>query len=255
MFDKIIAQPAPGTDHWIYEGYPGVNYSAKEQCEIYLRDKEAFAFFDDQIDTICDNLNCKTSNRPGYFFAGPALQGTECGYGKWCDVGNCVNKMPLTTTTRKPTTPNWGPWKYGSCKSLCISFSKGVQIKERACSESDDLCFGLSSSVKLCDDRQICKKRELVIDYGTRKCNEFSRNIYEIDPTGQGLQASYDRSRLWMPCAIFCKRKNTTSYYTPRVELHKLRIDPYFPDGTICHQDETENFYCIHHHCLPEVRI
>ena len=29
--------------------------------------------------SICQNLHCRTPNRSGYYFAGPALQGTDCG--------------------------------------------------------------------------------------------------------------------------------------------------------------------------------
>lgn len=31
-----------------------------------------------------------------------------------------------------------------------------------------------------------------------------------------------------------------------------MGVDPYFPDGTWCHADESQNFYCLQHHCLPE---
>lgn len=48
------------------------------------------------------------------------------------------------------------------------------------------------------------------------------------------------------------RRKDSGAYYTPRFDLNDLGIDPYFPDGTWCHADETQNFYCLQHHCLPE---
>jgi len=58
-----------------------------------------------------------------------------------------------------------------------------------------------------------------------------------------------------MGCAIFCRRKGTGSYYTPRLDLNDLGVDPYFPDGTWCHNDGTSNYFCLQHHCLPEVGI
>ena len=63
------------------------------------------------------------------------------------------------------------------------------------------------------------------------------------------------KGRLWMACAVFCRRKDTGSFYTPRVELNDLGADPYFPDGTWCHKDGNKQYYCLHHHCLPEVLI
>ena len=219
-----------------------------------LRDRDATVFVNGRQATVCDNLHCRTPNKPGFFFAGPALQGTECGYQKWCEGGKCVDRKSVTTTI-KPKVPKWGPWKASNCKSECIKYSKGYQTKRRFCSESGDSCEGSSFSVDLCDDTNICLKKKSIMDYGTQKCKEFSYKVNSIDSTGFGLQSSYDSLRLWMPCAIFCKRKNTSSYFTPRIELNELGINPYYPDGTLCHREESENFYCIQHHCLPEVMI
>lgn len=58
--------------------------------------------------------------------------------------------------------------------------------------------------------------------------------------------------RLWMGCAIFCRR-HEGSYYTPRIELTDVGIDPYFPDGTWCHNENGEDYYCNNRHCLAEV--
>lgn len=251
MYDKL-SEPASDLDPWKYNGFPGISYTAKDQCEILLRDREAYVFVNGQPSSVCDNLHCRTPNKPGFFFAGPALMGTECGYDKWCDGGTCQSSKSLTSTS-KPKLPIWGPWKTSNCKTECIKFSKGFQTKRRTCNDSEDLCEGSSFSVVLCDDKNVCSKRKSVMDYGTQKCKEFSRKVDTVDVTSFGLQASYDNLRLWMPCAIFCQRKNTNSYFTPRVELNDLGINPYFPDGTLCHQEGKEKFYCIQHHCLPEV--
>lgn len=62
--------------------------------------------------------------------------------------------------------------------------------------------------------------------------------------------------RIWMACAIFCQKKDSGIFYTPRIELNDLGVSPYFPDGTWCHRDNNgENYYCRRHHCLPEVNI
>lgn len=55
-----------------------------------------------------------------------------------------------------------------------------------------------------------------------------------------------------MACAIFCRRKDIAAYYAPRVELNDLGLDPYFPDGTWCHTEEGQDYFCRQHHCLPE---
>lgn len=53
-------------------------------------------------------------------------------------------------------------------------------------------------------------------------------------------------------CYILSKKDNG-QYYTPRLDLNDLGVDPYFPDGTWCHSDGKQNYYCQNHHCLPEV--
>lgn len=56
-----------------------------------------------------------------------------------------------------------------------------------------------------------------------------------------------------MGCTIFCKKTESKTFYTPRIELNDLGVSPYFPDGTWCHHENNMNYYCIQHHCLPEV--
>lgn len=58
-----------------------------------------------------------------------------------------------------------------------------------------------------------------------------------------------------MGCTIFCRRADSGTFYTPRIELNDLGVSPYFPDGTWCHRENNMNYYCIQHHCLPEVTL
>ncbi|CAH2050238.1 unnamed protein product, partial [Iphiclides podalirius] len=59
-------------------------------------------------------------------------------------------------------------------------------------------------------------------------------------------------ARMWMGCAIFCRRAAGGGFYAPRVELNAAGLDPYFPDGTWCHNDGATDYFCLQHHCLPE---
>lgn len=262
MFDRP-SEASTDLDPWKYSGYPGISYTAKDQCEILLRDHSAYVFVNGPQTSLCDNLHCRTPSRPGFFFAGPALKGTNCGAGRWCEDGFCVIRKSVTTTsappppttTIMPTTqkPFWGPWKASNCKSECLKFGKGYQAKRRFCSQGGNSCDGLSFSVGTCDDKKLCSTRKSISDYGKEKCQEFSRKLDQIDPKSLGLQAPHETGRPWMACAVFCKRKGSPSYFTPRLELNELGLNPYFPDGALCHRESTENFYCIQHHCLPEV--
>lgn len=59
--------------------HPGMTYTAKRQCELLLRDKDAYVVPENDLGVICYSLRCQTPHRSGYYFAGPALEGTECG--------------------------------------------------------------------------------------------------------------------------------------------------------------------------------
>ncbi|KAJ8935149.1 hypothetical protein NQ314_012967, partial [Rhamnusium bicolor] len=201
---------------------PGQVYTAKKQCEILLRDKDAMVLPHQELSTICYNLQCNTPHRSGYYFAGPALEGTQCGKGKYCYGGICVNKQPPKPV--KVVPGGWGPWKEGSCSSGCLEKSMGHVMKRRFCNNptplnTDQGCEGSSVEFGLCNDNK-------------------QYNIFT--------------ARVWMGCAIFCKRADSGSFYTPRIELNDLGVTPYFPDGTWCHREKNLNYYCIQHHCLPE---
>ncbi|RZB39497.1 Sod Cu, Reprolysin, Pep M12B propep and/or HMA domain containing protein [Asbolus verrucosus] len=243
-------------DHSRFLDSPGQKYTAKKQCEILLRDKDAVVSPSQELSTICYNLQCKTPNRSGYYFAGPALEGTQCGTKKYCFGGDCVSRSPPKPT--KVVPGGWGPWKESPCSSGCIEKSRGFQTKKRQCDSpaainTDQGCQGSSVEFGICKDDKICKSKRLsAVDYASQKCQEFAKLLPELDPKGGGLQAPHEEARVWMGCAIFCRRADSGGYYTPRVELNDLGASPYFPDGTWCHREKNLNYYCLHHHCLPE---
>lgn len=150
----------------------------------------------------------------------------------------------------------WSDWRTENCKSGCIQKSQGYIKRRRSCdnpSPKNSDCIGNSFDVQLCKDEKLCKrKRKSVTDFATIKCGLFSKKLPELDGKGSGLQAPHEFGRPWMGCAIFCRRKDIASYYTPRIELNDLGLDPYFPDGTWCHYEEGQHYFCRQHHCLPE---
>ncbi|KAK9702439.1 ADAMTS cysteine-rich domain 2 [Popillia japonica] len=241
-------------NHSKFMEHPGMTYTAKRQCELLLRDKDAYVVPENDLGVICYSLRCQTPHRSGYYFAGPALEGTECGNNLYCYGGDCIKRLPKPITL-KPG--GWGPWRLSDCKSGCIEKSTGYQIQQRDCNNPSPLntdkgCEGLSYQHVLCEDTNICKtNRKSAIQYASEKCKLFASKVPELDPKGAGLQSSHENNRLWMGCAIFCRR-HEGSYYTPRIELTDVGIDPYFPDGTWCHNENGEDYYCNNRHCLAE---
>lgn len=209
---------------------------------------------------ICQNLPCRSPHRTGYYFAGPALEGTSCGADKLCIGGECLDETEIDIQTEDPSVPGgWSEWTNDECSSGCLLKSKGFQKRQRTCTNplpvnSGSDCEGLSFDVSLCDDKRICGNNRYLTtgNYATMKCREFSELIPDVD--GAGIQAKHELERLWVSCSIFCRRKDISVYYSPRLDLNDLgkTHDSYFPDGTHCHNDGTQDYYCLHHHCLPE---
>ncbi|XP_044735482.1 A disintegrin and metalloproteinase with thrombospondin motifs adt-1-like, partial [Chrysoperla carnea] len=250
-------KPNKELDHTKFLDLPGQKYTAKKQCEFLLRDRDANILPSQDLSSICYNLQCKTPHRSGFYFAGPALEGTSCGDRKWCIGGDCVK-------TFKPKPVNiipggWSEWNITKCKSGCIEKSLGYQERRRSCTNpvpvnTEEGCDGFGYDVILCKDDKICKtsKRKSVTKYATEQCRQFAKRLPELDPNSSGLQAPHEEARPWMGCAIFCRRKTSGTFYTPRLELNDIGISPYFPDGTWCHKDGGGDYYCVQHHCLPE---
>ncbi|XP_013134598.1 PREDICTED: A disintegrin and metalloproteinase with thrombospondin motifs 7-like [Papilio polytes] len=122
------------------------------------------------------------------------------------------------------------------------------------CAHTGAVCEGAAYEVTLCDDTKVCGKKRRVSanEYAARRCGEYAARLPALDARGGGLQAPHDQSRMWMGCAIFCRRAAGGGFYAPRVELNAAGLDPYFPDGTWCHNDGGNDYFCQQHHCLPE---
>lgn len=255
LTDKPAPQTSSRLDHTRFFDLPGRLWTAKKQCEVLLRDKDAVVA---TLYEICDALQCSTPHRSGYYFAGPALDGTYCAPGKECRGGECKNALQSLPGSSLVEPGGWSDWKSGPCSSGCLFKSTGAQARRRFCNKPSPKntemgCQGLRYSVDLCRDDKLCKKkRRSVAEFAALRCADFSERLPELDGKGGGLQAPHEPERPWMACAIFCRRKDIASYYTPRVELNDLGLDPYFPDGTWCHAEEGRNYFCRQHHCLPE---
>lgn len=175
-----------------------------------------------------------------------------------CLGGECVEDFkPETEVPHAPDDDGWSEWtEDDGCTSGCLMEAKGVQKRSRVCLEPLN-CEGLSFDVKLCDDQKICERNRYMTpdDYATLKCREFGQMIPEVDDSFPGIQAHHEQNRLWVSCAIFCRRKDSSLYFAPRSELNALggrQYEAYFPDGTLCHRDAQQDYYCLNHHCLPE---
>ncbi|XP_067212076.1 A disintegrin and metalloproteinase with thrombospondin motifs adt-2-like isoform X2 [Linepithema humile] len=242
-----------------YYGLPGREWTAKAQCELFLRDKDANVI---TLHGICQNLQCETPHKNKSYFSGRALNGTHCALGKECRGGECVPIIEPPYIFKYCEDDNWSEWKEDSCKSSCLKESKGVLVKRRSCEHKAHRtanCIGLYHNMVICDDILLCTEERWSIDEITyTKCRKFNKFAKDANLTGKlsvnlpGRQYSHDAKEPWIACTIYCRKKKSSDYYAPRQEMLNIGVDPYFPDGTLCHKKDGQNYYCRQHHCLPE---
>lgn len=243
-------------NHEKYQSLPGRRWTAKRQCEVLLKDPDAMAR---NLHNACESLECESPHRNGYYYAGPALEGTYCSLARECRNGVCTKLSPdepdepseeEEEEEEDENSSSWSAWTFGPCKSGCIENSKGAYEQKRSCSSFK--CDGYGHIVNLCRDDVSCYIRRSAVDFASAKCTSFAEHLPHLGSKGSGLQAPHEHNRPWMACAIFCRTQESGSYYTPRIELNDLGLDPYFPDGTWCHRENGEDYYCRKHHCVPE---
>jgi len=166
-----------------------------------------------------------------------------------------------------PKPGEWSDWQVGGCESGCTKYplapgqygnSLGFRMKKRECVHPNNRihsvegCQGRSSSMDFCDDGGVCGEGRLdTSQYASQHCKDFQQYVKKT-LSGEGTQASYSEDRLWMACAIFCKVDHG-GWYTPRLDLNDLtNLSPYFPTGTLCHQEAGTNYYCQKNMCVEE---
>lgn len=161
---------------------------------------------------------------------------------------------------------SWSEWREDSCKSDCLVKSKGVRVKRRSCKHGTKRavdCSGLYYDMNLCDDSIYCwnysgGKRMTIVEYVIKKCTKLYKLLRYVTMPGELLvrikkfQFAYDVEKPWKACTVYCRQKETFDWDASRQEMLDHGINPYFPDGTWCHNENGTNYYCRQHYCLPE---
>eukprot|EP00096_Caligus_rogercresseyi_P015326 TRINITY_DN7776_c0_g1_i1.p1 TRINITY_DN7776_c0_g1~~TRINITY_DN7776_c0_g1_i1.p1 ORF type:complete len:386 (-),score=72.14 TRINITY_DN7776_c0_g1_i1:206-1363(-) len=249
-------------DHNEYGDRPGYYWSGDEQCQFLLQNKRAKTdHTSSNMKEICFSLKCRVAGKKGYWRAGPALDGTRCHYkeNKVCLYGNCIDDDRRPLSNAKPA---WTEWTEGPCKSGCIVRSTGVKEKNRECKVPKPLpittrCPGIDKKVGLCGDYPKCPKTYTVSEWASDRCQKFKDKSTRLRNMllSQGHRARYNRKKPEVACLVFCKRAKSGQYYSPVIELNNFKdIDPYFPEGSWCHNDGSTDYYCIKNKCTSIAR-
>ncbi|XP_067213060.1 A disintegrin and metalloproteinase with thrombospondin motifs adt-2-like isoform X2 [Linepithema humile] len=230
--DTSLSLGDTSLDHSRYHDLPGRKWTAKAQCEIYFRDKDANVV---SLLDICKTLECETPHDNLYAFTGPALEGTYCAPGKECRGGECVPVIEPPYLFENCEDDNWSEWKEDTCQSICLEKSKGVKLKRRICKHRNrrtTSCQGTYYDVVLCDDTLPCIKKRKTIDSFTKiKCMKFINDLSTMPFKKLTLELAPEFEPGWQAAHDFEK--------------------PWIAYGTWCHEKDGQDYYCRQHYCLP----
>jgi len=225
-------------------GVPGHFITAEEQCKFYFHGIEEATVANSPADNnFCNSMKCRKGNVVSE--TGPPLEGTSCGDdgARWCREGKCESIIGA----------RWSVTKKSNCRSACLARSSGYSEIDRVClvldGFEDQECEGPEKWVELCDDSHLCGTRSCASQRTSRTqaatsiCEKQSRYLPGRAGNTIGKPARYSPDRPWQACTVYC-RKGKSGKWTPSRGAQ-------FPDGTWCHNDGAQDFFCRNHVCLP----
>ena len=255
----------PEFDHYRkYHNMPGLQWSSDKQCQFLIRDNEAKTDHkENDLHTICTQLYCRSPSKKGWFRAGPALEGTRCGSSpeKVCIEGKCQAK-PSNIPSTSDAKPKWSSWsRFGKCISGCITSSVGVEKRTRTCIYPDQApaatvggCYGRGIEVRACGNHQSCSALTSADAYASDQCQIYmdTNTRLGLSLMAEGRQQPHIDSKPEHACTIFCAQVRSSEWFSPQPYFTEADgINLYFPDGTKCHNDGRQNYYCLKHQCIP----
>lgn len=110
----------------------------------------------------------------------------------------------------------------------------------------DQECSGPEKWVELCDDSHLCGTRSCYSGRRSRSqaatlmCEKMTPQVTEAI---EGKPAKHSFDRPWQACSVYCKVEGSEEWFSPR--------GAHFPDGTWCHNDGSQDYFCRNNKCLP----
>uniref|UniRef100_UPI00398F1070 A disintegrin and metalloproteinase with thrombospondin motifs 13 n=1 Tax=Pristiophorus japonicus TaxID=55135 RepID=UPI00398F1070 len=227
---------------------PGLYYGVDDQCKIAFGDKASACTFSRHDIDVCNVLSCHTdpaerSSCTRLFI--PLLDGTECGYNKWCLRRSCMSLGDLEVIG--VVHGAWSNWTaYSSCSRSC---GGGVTRRHRHCNNPRPAfggrkCEGADMEAKMCNV-QPCQGSQF--DFMTTQCSDTNSQPLYLSPR---VPVYYK----WLP-ALGYAEGHTLCQYMCRVDGKSFMVSrgDSFVDGTRCvlSDSETSSSYrlCVTGRC------
>ncbi|CAK9295520.1 unnamed protein product [Gordionus sp. m RMFG-2023] len=211
---------------------PGEEYSLHQQCQLIYG---SFSHFCPNINKPpCQYLYCLNKKRNCDYMYTQWADGTSCGYNKWCQNGNCIDKIHRSNI---PIDGGWGEWsEFTPCSRSC---GGGVMTSSRTCTDpipanNGRYCLGRRSRAKSCNTQECLHKN----DFRNEQCAKFNGNNMGIlgIPSDVKWIASYEM-QFQEKCKLYCRAEKSSG--------HKLANKVI--DGTPCDLESTQ--ICIQGIC------
>ncbi|KAH1022499.1 hypothetical protein HUJ04_011892 [Dendroctonus ponderosae] len=181
-------------------------------------------------------LVCKTKK-------GPPLEGTECGFAKWCLNGYCseIPQRPdQVPVLLNPQHGGWSEWSlWGPCSRSC---GVGVQYRYRNCDNPKPSfggkdCEGSNEDYRLCN-KSACENQ--FVDLRAQQCEMLPRILNASFTSTSDTWLPYESLEEESKCKFSCMSDE-------RKEI--LTLEENLPDGTPCSYED-EDKICIQGKCL-----
>nr|XP_023012817.1 A disintegrin and metalloproteinase with thrombospondin motifs 2-like [Leptinotarsa decemlineata] len=240
-----LQNPPTGPDEIILNATLQASFTMDEQCRMEFGDGyfmcRAFEIIEPCSHLWCGHQNtplvCKTKK-------GPPLEGTECGFGKWCVNGYCeefairrVERVPIVLNPQDGSWGEWTPW--GACSRTC---GTGVQFRSRECNDPPPSYGGKPCEGKP-EEWRICRKtdcQEPLVDMRAQQCKQLPK-LFDLD----GKQ---EMNFTWLPYESDENAKKC-KFICVNAERKELYIsDENLIDGTPCSYENQDNI-CVQGAC------
>ncbi|XP_039619928.1 A disintegrin and metalloproteinase with thrombospondin motifs 15-like [Polypterus senegalus] len=221
----------------ITDTLPGASYNLNRQCELaFGPGSKPCPYMQSCTKLWCTGkargqLVCQTRHFPW-------ADGTNCGDGKFCLRGFCVEKHDVTKYKVDGRWGKWGP--FGPCSRTC---GGGVQLAKRECNNPQPAnegkyCQGLRIKYRSCNLDACAETGKSYREEQCEAFNGYNLNTNRLTP-----------SVVWVPkysgvspkdkCKLICRANGTGYFYV---------LAPKVVDGTPCTPDSSA--VCVQGRCI-----